>query len=54
VDRAVQLFGGAGYLHGSEVERHYRDARIVGIGGGATEVLDDLAARLLGYVGEAR
>ncbi|RLV48192.1 acyl-CoA dehydrogenase [Nocardioides mangrovicus] len=26
-DRAVQLFGGAGYLHGSEVERHYRDAR---------------------------
>jgi alkylation response protein AidB-like acyl-CoA dehydrogenase len=54
VDRAVQPFGGAGYLHGSEVERHYRDARIVGIGGGATEVLDDLAARLLGYVGEAR
>ncbi len=48
-DRAVQLFGGAGYLHGSEVERHYRDARILPIGGGATEVLTDLAARLLGY-----
>ncbi len=49
VDRAVQLHGGAGYMHGTEVERHYRDSRILGIGGGATEVLADLAARLLGY-----
>ncbi len=48
-DAAVQLHGGAGYLHGTEVERHYRDARILPIGGGATEVLTDLAARLLGY-----
>lgn len=48
-DRAVQLHGGAGYLHGAEVERHYRDARILPIGGGATEVLIDLTARLLGY-----
>jgi acyl-CoA dehydrogenase len=49
VDQAVQLHGGTGYMHGTEVERHYRDARILGIGGGATEVLDDLTARLLGY-----
>jgi acyl-CoA dehydrogenase len=48
-DQAVQLHGGVGYLHGTEVERHYRDARILPIGGGATEVLTDLAARLLGY-----
>ena len=48
-DQAVQLHGGTGYLHGTEVERHYRDARILGIGGGATEVLDDLNARLLGF-----
>jgi acyl-CoA dehydrogenase len=48
-DQAVQLHGGTGYMHGTEVERHYRDARILGIGGGATEVLDDLTARLLGY-----
>jgi acyl-CoA dehydrogenase len=52
VDAAVQIFGGAGYLRESEVERHYRDARILGIGGGATEVLDELAARLLGYAPE--
>ncbi len=48
-DQAVQLHGGTGYLHGTEVERHYRDARILGIGGGATEVLDDLNAKLLGF-----
>jgi acyl-CoA dehydrogenase len=49
VDQAVQLHGGTGYMHGIEVERAYRDARILGIGGGATEVLNDLTARLLGY-----
>ena len=49
VDQAVQLHGGTGYMHGTEVERHYRDARILGIGGGATEVLTDLSAKLLGY-----
>jgi acyl-CoA dehydrogenase len=48
-DQAVQLFGGTGYMHGTEVERHYRDARLLPIGGGATEVLTDLAARLLGF-----
>jgi len=48
-DQAVQLHGGTGYLTGTEVERHYRDARILPIGGGATEVLTDLAARLMGY-----
>jgi acyl-CoA dehydrogenase len=48
-DRAVQLHGGMGYMRESEVERHYRDVRILGIGGGATEVMVDLAASLLGY-----
>jgi acyl-CoA dehydrogenase len=54
VDQAVQLHGGTGYLRESEVERHYRDVRILGIGGGATEVLADLAGRLLGYSAAAR
>lgn len=49
VDQAVQLHGGLGYMRESEVERHYRDARILGIGGGATEVLIDLVAKLSGY-----
>ncbi len=49
VSEAVQIFGGMGYMRESEIDRHYRDARILGIGGGATEVLNDLAAKLLGY-----
>ncbi|XVV10000.1 acyl-CoA dehydrogenase family protein [Actinoplanes sp. CA-131856] len=49
VDEAVQLHGGMGYMRESEVERHYRDARILGIGGGASEVMTDLAARIFGY-----
>ena len=49
VDQAVQLHGGMGYMRESEVERHYRDARILGIGGGATEVMTDLAAKVFDY-----
>jgi acyl-CoA dehydrogenase len=49
VDEAVQLHGGLGYMRETEVERHYRDARILGIGGGASEVMTDLAARVFGY-----
>ncbi|HEX6872482.1 MAG TPA: acyl-CoA dehydrogenase family protein [Micromonosporaceae bacterium] len=45
VDAAVQLHGGAGYLNESEVERHYRDARIMGIGGGTTEIMNEMIAK---------
>ncbi|WP_045747767.1 acyl-CoA dehydrogenase family protein [Actinoplanes rectilineatus] len=49
VDAAVQLHGGMGYMRESEVERHYRDTRILGIGGGADEIMSDLAAKVFGY-----
>ncbi|MGW0159373.1 acyl-CoA dehydrogenase family protein [Mycobacterium sp. NPDC003323] len=48
-NQAVQLFGGMGYMTGTEVERQYRDMRILGIGGGTTEILTSLAAKTLGY-----
>ncbi|GAA2785590.1 acyl-CoA dehydrogenase family protein [Saccharopolyspora taberi] len=49
VDQAVQLFGGLGYMRENEIERQYRDMRILGIGGGTTEIMTGLAARVLGY-----
>ena len=50
-NQAVQLFGGMGYMAESEVERQYRDMRILGIGGGTTEIMTALAAKTLGYQG---
>ena len=49
VDQAVQLHGGMGYMREAEVERQYRDMRIMGIGGGTDEILTGLAAKTLGY-----
>lgn len=51
VDQAVQLHGGLGYMREAEVERQYRDMRILAIGGGTSEILNGLAARRLGYHG---
>lgn len=48
VDAAVQLHGGAGYVRDSEVERHYRDSRILSIGGGTTEIMNEIIARRMG------
>ena len=48
VDQAVQLHGGFGYLRDAEVERHYRDARILGIGGGTTEIMNEIIAKTAG------
>lgn len=48
VDQALQLHGGYGYLRDAEVERHYRDARILGIGGGTTEIMNEIIAKGMG------
>jgi acyl-CoA dehydrogenase len=42
-----QCFGGMGYIRETPIERLWRDARILAIGGGATEVmLEEVAKRL--------
>ena len=48
VDEAVQLFGGLGYMRESEVERHYRDSRILRIGGGTDEIMNEVIAKRIG------
>jgi len=48
-DAAVQTLGGAGFIRGSRAERIYREAKVMQIGGGSTEIMKDLAARQLGW-----
>jgi acyl-CoA dehydrogenase len=44
---AVQILGGAGYIRGCKSERIYRETKVIAIGGGAEEIMKDLAARQL-------
>ena len=48
-DHAVQTLGGMGYMRGTRVERIYREVKVNMIGGGAEEVMKELASRQLGY-----
>ena len=45
---AVQLHGGAGYMRETRVERLSRDARILPIGGGTTEIMNEIIAKNMG------
>lgn len=44
-DSALQILGGRGYEKGNKVERYYRDARLMAIGGGTAEILRFLIQR---------
>ncbi|MCB9637401.1 MAG: acyl-CoA dehydrogenase family protein [Myxococcales bacterium] len=48
-DHAVQVFGGMGYMRESVVERLYRDVRLLPIGGGTSEIMNEIIAKLRGY-----
>ncbi|MEN9867834.1 MAG: hypothetical protein RL748_3424 [Pseudomonadota bacterium] len=48
-DEAVQILGGMGFMRGTKSERIYREVKVNMIGGGAHEVLTELAARQLGW-----
>jgi acyl-CoA dehydrogenase len=47
-DQAVQILGGMGFMRGTKCERIYREVKVMMIGGGAEEIMKDLAARQMG------
>ena len=48
-DTCLQFHGGMGYMEETWTARFYRDSRLVGIGGGADEVMLNVLARLDGF-----
>ena len=46
VDRCLQLYGGYGYMEEYAIARAFRDTRLVTIGGGASEVMREIIARM--------
>ena len=51
VDEALQVFGGYGFIEETPVAMHYRDARILRIGGGTDEVQLEILAKRMGFGG---
>ena len=47
-DQAVQILGGMGYMQGTVSERIYREVKVMMIGGGAEEIMKELAAKQMG------
>ncbi len=46
---AVQILGGAGFMRGAKSERIFRETKVLSIGGGASEIMKDLASRQMGH-----
>jgi acyl-CoA dehydrogenase len=45
---AVQILGGTGFMRETRVERLSRDARLLPIGGGTTEIMNEIIAKRIG------
>lgn len=47
-DLSLQLHGGAGYMMEYDIQRHWRDARLGPIGGGTSDIMNEIIAKQLG------
>lgn len=47
-NHGLQICGGLGYLRDSDMQRHFRDARLLLFGGGTSEIQRNIVARSLG------
>jgi citronellyl-CoA dehydrogenase len=48
-DGCLQMYGGLGYMAEMLISRCFRDARLISIGGGADEIMNEIIARMEGY-----
>ncbi|MFZ2632301.1 MAG: acyl-CoA dehydrogenase family protein [Desulfosalsimonadaceae bacterium] len=48
-DGCLQMYGGLGLMNEMRISRAYRDSRLLSIGGGASEVMSDVIAKMEGY-----
>jgi citronellyl-CoA dehydrogenase len=48
-DGCLQMYGGLGYMAEMSISRCFRDARLVSIGGGADEIMNEIIAKMEGY-----
>ena len=48
IDRCLQLHGGMGYVEETPVARAWRDARLLRIGGGTSEIMKEILSKMMG------
>ncbi|HSI04972.1 MAG TPA: acyl-CoA dehydrogenase family protein [Myxococcota bacterium] len=53
-DKCLQFWGGMGYMWESRINRLYRDARLLSIGGGADEIMLGIISKLMNILPRAR
>ena len=51
-DSCLQYYGGQGYMWDARISRHFRDARLGSIGGGADEIMLGIIAKRRNFVGQ--
>jgi alkylation response protein AidB-like acyl-CoA dehydrogenase len=49
MDRCLQAHGGFGYSDEFPISRAWRDARLITIGGGTSEIMKEILSKRLGW-----